>query len=299
MRDSVMNDSDCVRFLQWALPRIRMRWPGYRKVRSQVCKRISRRMKDLGLPDLVSYRAFLELHPAEWPALDACCRVTISRFFRDKAVFAFLGQEVLPALAVMVRNRSGSELRCWSIGSASGEEPYSLALLWDHSVGLDFPDITFTILGTDADPPLVQRAEEGRYRPSSLKELPGEWRSEAFIKMGEVYSLGDGPKRHVSFSVQDIRTEMPDGSFHLVLCRNLVFTYFDEALQREILDRIVERIIPGGALVIGSHESLPRVIEGLPSWSEPHRTFRKPRSSHKGVHASGTIAGNAKGSDLG
>jgi hypothetical protein len=55
-----MTDADCVALLQWALPRMGMRWPGFRKVRRQVCKRIARRIADLGLPDLAAYRAHLE-----------------------------------------------------------------------------------------------------------------------------------------------------------------------------------------------------------------------------------------------
>src|SRR5438477_9810042 len=116
---------DCVEFLQWALPRLRMRWDGFRKVRRQVCRRIERRSRELGLTDLAAYRDYLERRPDEWARLDALCRVTISRFYRDRETFAALEQEVLPALA-----RGGAEIEVWSAGCASGEEPYTLALLW-------------------------------------------------------------------------------------------------------------------------------------------------------------------------
>ena len=66
---TVMTDRDCVEFLQWALPKMRMRWPGFRKVRRQVCKRAARRMLTLGLPSLRGYRAHLEAHPEEWRSL--------------------------------------------------------------------------------------------------------------------------------------------------------------------------------------------------------------------------------------
>jgi chemotaxis protein methyltransferase CheR len=232
-------------------------------------------MQELGLPDLASYRTFLDAHPSEWAEFDSCCRVTISRFSRDQAVFAFLGREVLPALAAMVRDRGGNELRCWSIGAASGEEAYSLAVLWHHAACPDRTVVLFTVLGTEADRALVDRAMEGCYRQSSLKELPREWVREGFVRRGEQYCLREELKRNVSFSAQDVRREMPEGPFHLICCRNLVFTYFDEALQKEMLDRITDRMVPGGALVIGAHESLPGKIEGLVSWSDRCRTFRK------------------------
>ena len=85
-----MNDRECIGFLQWALPKMRMRWSGFRKVRGQVCKRVSRRMAVLALPDATAYRAYLEVTPDEWITLATLCRVTISRFYRDRGVFDHL-----------------------------------------------------------------------------------------------------------------------------------------------------------------------------------------------------------------
>jgi chemotaxis protein methyltransferase CheR len=93
-----VTDQECVEFLQWALPRMQMRWSGFRKVRRQVCRRIQRRMQVLE-KDVQGYREFLEAEPEEWDVLDALCRITISRFYRDRAVFAYLQTTVLPALA--------------------------------------------------------------------------------------------------------------------------------------------------------------------------------------------------------
>ena len=94
-----MTDPDCTRFLQAALPRLRLRWAGFRKVRRLVCKRLARRLRELGLPDLAAYRAFLEGHPGEWDVLDGSCRIPISCFYRDREAFKSLEQNVLPALA--------------------------------------------------------------------------------------------------------------------------------------------------------------------------------------------------------
>ena len=82
-----------------------MRWPGFRKVRSQVCKRIRRRLNTLALDDLDAYKRYLETHADEWPRLDSMCRITISRFYRDRGVFEALEAEVLPALATAARKR--------------------------------------------------------------------------------------------------------------------------------------------------------------------------------------------------
>ena len=77
MRASTMRDSQSVEFLQWALPKLRMRWPGFRKVRKQVWKRIARRLQELGLEDAAAYRGYLEANSSEWSVLDGFCRISI------------------------------------------------------------------------------------------------------------------------------------------------------------------------------------------------------------------------------
>ena len=98
IRAHPVKDADCTAFLQWALPRLGMRWPGFRRVRGQVCKRLRRRMAELGLRNLAAYRALLETHSGEWVPLDGLCRISISRFYRDQGVWRTLEREVLPPL---------------------------------------------------------------------------------------------------------------------------------------------------------------------------------------------------------
>nr|MDA8165433.1 chemotaxis protein CheR [Desulfobacteraceae bacterium] len=115
-----MKDDDCVRFLQEVLPRLDLRWPGFRKVRGQVCKRLARRLIELDLPDLAGYRQLLATRPAEWEILDSLCRISISRFHRDRRCFEELAGEVLPEI-VRQAQATGGPVRIWSAGCASGE----------------------------------------------------------------------------------------------------------------------------------------------------------------------------------
>jgi chemotaxis protein methyltransferase CheR len=255
-----------------------MRWQGFRKVRGQVCKRIDRRLRELGLPDVAAYRMFLETNDAEWAMLDSLCGITISRFYRDREVFRFLEQEVLVTLSEDALERGENELRCWSIGCASGEEPYTLALLWDLATGRRFPSLALTILATDADPATIRRAEQGCYPSGSIAGLPAEWSARAFSRKGKLYCIGDEERSRVAFLVQDIRKAAPEDRFHLVLCRNLAFTYFEPALQQDVLARIGERLFPGGALVIGVHESLPDAGCALEPWAGGRGIFWKASS---------------------
>jgi len=270
-----MKDEQCVRFLQWALPQLRMRWPGFRKVRGQVCKHLDQRIRDLGLAGVEDYQAYLGAHADEWGHLDPLCRITISRFYRDKGVFAELAQDVLPALLHRVQKRGDRVLRIWSAGCGSGEEPYTLALIWTMEFQTRFPDMTIDIVATDADPGMIRRARAARYEFSSLKELPEDWRNRAFSRAGDIYCLNPEYRRDIRFLMQDIRQQQPEGPFDLVLCRNLVFTYFDDALQLQIVRHMISGMHGSAVLVLGVHEHLPEGAQGLVVWSDKHRIYRK------------------------
>ena len=248
---------DCTAFLQWALPRLGLRWPGFRKVRGQVCKRLRRRMEALGLTSLAAYRAHLEEDPKEWRSLDELCRITISRFYRDHGVFDHLRREILPQLCRSLEDAGEHRLRCLSLGCCGGEEPYTLTLIWRHDLAERFPELTMEIVATDSDTASLSRAESGCYSAGSLKDLPAEWRSSAFDEREGLFCLRPEFHTAVRFQLQDMRRELPPGPFHLVLCRNLAFTYFDEVGQRKAVKNLAARMTRGGILLLGKHEQLP------------------------------------------
>jgi len=256
-----MTDSDCVQFLQWALPHLQMRWPGFRKVHKRVCTRLARRLTELGLGDISAYRQLLTQQPQEWQHLDTVCRVVVTRFYRDKRVFAELTERILPLLADSAVSRR--QLHVWSIGSASGEEPYSLAIVWQLLLAPRFPHLQLSILATEIDPVLLERSRRACYERATLKNLPESLRNAAFTEANDGYCLKRLYQELVEFRRQDIRTTLPDETFDLILCRNLVFTYFDEPLQQRLLQRLLSRLRPGGWLLLGVHETLPPQAGGL------------------------------------
>ena len=270
-----MKDEACVKFLQWALPQLEMRWAGFRKVRRQVCKRIERRVRELQLADVESYRVYLQTHDEEWSVLDRCCRISISRFYRDRGVFDCLRDEVLPMLARQTRARGDSTLCCWSVGCASGEEVYTLSIIWELCVRCRFPAVTLRVIGTDSDGNMVDRAHRGRYRSSGLKDLPRDWLSIAFAQRDGMFSVKTKFRDNVDFRRQDIRKEAPSDQFDLILCRHLAFTYFDEHLQCETLDRLLGRLRSGGVLVTGKQEPIPRLPTQLKAYGRHMGMYRK------------------------
>jgi chemotaxis protein methyltransferase CheR len=264
-----VSDKDCTAFLQWALPQIELHWPGFRKVRNQVCKRLRARMRDLGLDDYSAYRARLETDPSELRICDECCHITISRFYRDRGIFEVVRRVVLPDVAARAK-REGRAADVWSAGCASGEEPYTVKILWDVEIANAYPDVSISIVATDIDDPMLTRAHEGCFEPTSLHELQPSLIAQAFDRVGTRYCVKAEHRDGIEFLDQDLRTEMPSRVFDLILCRYVAFTYFAQPLQRRVLAGMVERLRPLGYLVIGTHEQLPddfpelRVLRGAP-----------------------------------
>jgi chemotaxis protein methyltransferase CheR len=269
-----VSDDECVDFLRWAVPRLGRRWAGYRRVRRQVCRRARARADGLGLSGLGEYRALLERDAGEWRVLDTLTNITISRFGRDRGTWAALERLVLPVLVADAQRAGRTGLRAWSAGCASGEEPYTLALLWHLALAPCFTDVGLLILATDCDPVMLGRARAARYAPSSLKELPEAWRAEAFVARGDELELRPAFKRIVTVAAHDVRTPPPDRAFDLVLCRNVAFTYFDAAGQREVATRLAAAMRPGAALVVGAHETLPDA-SGFDLWPRRPRIYRR------------------------
>ena len=273
-----MNDQDCVEFLRWCLPRLQYRWKGFRRVRRQICKRLRHRLLELELSNLNAYRSYLKEVNDEWKVLDSLCSITISRFYRNRSVFYTIQSEILPLLAETNRKRNEKEIRCWSAGCCSGEEPYTLSILWNLAVPKDLKDAcSLRIVATDRESILLKRAECGIYSRSSLKDLPEEWIDRAFDRIESEYRFRETLKHNVVFLQQDIREQCPPDNFDLILCRNIVFTYFSEELQSVILKKIIEKLKSGGFLIVGAHESLPCQMDSMIPYGQSRSIYRKAR----------------------
>jgi len=246
-------------------------------VRHQVCHRIAARLQALRLPHCGAYRTYLEAQPAEWATLDTFCRIPISRLVRERAVFDRLSSDIIPTLAAAAVARGADEFRCWSAGCASGEEPYTVAILWELNLAHRYPGLTLRVVATDVDERLLDRARAGNYRRSSLREVPEAWLEAAFDRAGQLFTIKPAFRLAVEFYLQDVRELLPAGPFDLILCRYLAFTYFDQALQRRTLERLLTVLRPGGALVIGLKERLPEAVAGIEPWEPDLRIFRRVR----------------------
>jgi chemotaxis protein methyltransferase CheR len=205
--------------------------------------------------------------------LDGLTHITISRFFRDKSIFEALERRILPDIAARAEAEK-RQARFWSAGCASGEEPYTLKILWDLAVAPAFPSVECSVVATDVDETILKRARKGCYSKGSLREMPEALLRQGFEQSGGLFCVRQHHHEGVSFLLQDLRSEAPDGRFDLILCRNVAFTYFQPPLQAEALDRIIGRLASPGYLVIGAGETLPREMKGLVPLSGVPEIFR-------------------------
>ncbi len=227
--------------LAWALPLRGLRWRGFRRNRRQVYRRVQARITELGLDGAAAYRAYLDEHADEGTVLEALCRVTISRFARDGEMWTVLVRDVLPRLGAV---------RAWSAGCGAGEEPFTLAMAWPGA----------EVIATDIDDVQLARAATGVFPVSALRELPEAWRAAGIVDA----RVRDEVRARVVFEHRDLRAAPPAGSFTLVLCRNLAYSYFDEATQRAVTATFHRVLRPGGVLVVGGDEVLPEGSDFTP-----------------------------------
>jgi hypothetical protein len=153
-------------------------------------------------------------------------------------------------------------------GLCLGRGAYTLRLLWDLKTGAA---ARLSIVATDIDDAVLARARKGCYPVASLRELPPDLVARGFEEGGHLFRILEQHRRDITFMHHDLRSDAIPGFFDLILCRNLAFTYFAPRLQCQVLERLAERLLPKGWLVIGAHERLPD--EAAPDWhrSPPHR----------------------------
>jgi chemotaxis protein methyltransferase CheR len=239
-------------FLKEASPLFGLQWRLFR--RKGIKRKVERRIGEIGLLSFEDYVRRFKEEPEELKELSKILTVTISRFSRDKKVFQRMRDFVIPTL---LREGDKKDLRVWSIGCASGEEPYTFSLLWKEIFERNLPHIDLSILATDIDAHLLERAKEGRYKRSSLNEVAEETLKNFFEKDNDSYVLDKKIRGSVEFRRHDILHEEPFSEMDIVFCRNLVFTYFSKTAQIEVLKKIASSLKEKGYLVIGKDESLP------------------------------------------
>lgn len=243
---------DFDQFIKEAGPLLDLQWRRFK--RGGIKRKVERRITELGLSGFEDYLFKIEKDPEEKSRLSQILTVTITRFFRDKIVFDILENAIILSV---VEQKGANDFKIWSIGCANGEEPYSLSILWKEKFEKIFEKIRLAILATDINEDLLERAKQGRYKKSSLKEVPEQIIQRFFKIENGYYLLNSSIRASVEFKKHDIIHEEPFSGMDIVFCRNLAFTYFSKGCQRDVLKKIAKSLNEGGYLIIGKDEIIP------------------------------------------
>ncbi len=246
-------------FLKEVAPLFGLQWRRFQ--RRGVKRKIERRIVEVGLSHFDEYLLKVQKDPEEQGQLSRILTVTISRFFRDREVFGILEKSIIPG--IIKNKKEKGEFKIWSIGCASGEEPHSLLLLWKGKFEKIFPQVHLSILASDIDEGMLKRAGEGKYKKSSLKEVPEETLRRFFKIENGFYILERSIRESVEFKKHDIIHEEPFSGMDIICCRNLAFTYFSKECQMDVLKKIARSLSEEGYLIIGKDESLPLIYPTL------------------------------------
>jgi chemotaxis protein methyltransferase CheR len=224
-------------------------------------RRIAIRIRATRSTSAEEYCDLLIRDAAELDHLFKVLTIHVSHFFRNPPTFAKLQEVVLPYLFARATGEQRAALNFWSVGCASGEEPYSLALILKESFAAEMAQIKVSILGTDVDEGILETARKGVYGEERLVEMPPFLRKRWFESREGKHHLLPEIQAMVDFRRRDIFGGGSLPASDLILCRN-VLIYFERQEQEKIITSFAEALGSGGILVLGKAETLVGASRG-------------------------------------
>jgi two-component system, chemotaxis family, CheB/CheR fusion protein len=240
--------------------------------RPSLMRRFDKRMHAVGAKTYEEYRDYLETHPEEYGELFNTILINVTGFFRDKEAWDLLAGEVLPTI---VGEKSGERpIRVWSAGCASGEEPYSVAMLLAEALGEDAFRQRAKIYATDVDDDALAQAREAVFTAKQLENVPPELREKYFPQVNHGYQFRNDVRRIVIFGRNDLHQDPPISRVDLLICRNTLM-YFAPPAQERILANFYFALQPGGFLMVGKAEALQTRTHLFEAYDLRRRVFVK------------------------
>ena len=221
---------------------------------STILRRIGRRMTVTHNQSMRTYLDYVKTHPEEVGELVKAFLINVTQFFRDPEAFSYLRKDIFPELIARAR-ASDRTLRFWTAGCATGEEPYSLAMLISEMLGVEISEWSIKIFATDLDEAAITFARRGVYSENMLKGMPAGYDSHYFERTDHGYRISKALRQMVIFGQQDLSRSAPFPRIDLVLCRN-VLIYFTPELQEYVLNQFAYSLSTSGYLFLGKAETV-------------------------------------------
>jgi two-component system CheB/CheR fusion protein len=235
-------------------------------------RHVERRMAMAGIKTAESYLVWLRRDEAELDQLSREMLINVTSFFRDPTVFEYLAREVIPGL--VHDHPTDRPLRIWVAGCSSGEETYSLAMLFREQIDKSRRELKLQIFASDVDTDAVATAREGLYAPSIEAEVSPERVGQFFTREDRGYRISPDLRASVVFSVHDVLADPPFARLDFVSCRNLLIYLLPEA-QARVISLFHFALRKGGLLLLGNAEAVGSAEEGFVIVSKPARLYRR------------------------
>ena len=173
--------------------------------------------------------------------------INVSEFYRNPEQWEMLDKDVFPSLI----KKFGKKLTIWSAACSTGDEPYSLVMALSKHVPLD----NIKIIATDIDKQILEKAKVGLYNEKSIVAVPADLKKKYFEKVGASYKISDDIKKRVEFREHNLLKDSYPKSCHMIVCRNVVIYFTDEA-KDEVYRKFYDSLVSGGVLFIGNTEQI-------------------------------------------
>jgi two-component system CheB/CheR fusion protein len=223
---------------------------GYK--RTSLRRRISLRMEAVGSEDFAAYRAHLEAQPGEFEDLLNTVLINVTSFFRDVEAWDVLKTQVIPAIVAAADE--DAPIRVWSVGCASGEEPYSIAMLLAEEMGVQDFCRRVKIYATDLDEEALKVARLATYAPREVESVPPELLAKYFERTNNHYVFERELRKCVIFGRHNVVHDAPISRIDLLTCRNLLI-YLEAETQGVVLPRLHYALNREGYLFLGKAET--------------------------------------------
>ncbi|HEX7512807.1 MAG TPA: CheR family methyltransferase [Candidatus Methylomirabilis sp.] len=243
---------------------------GYKQ--PNLIRRVVSRMRVAGVGDCVEYLAYLDEYPAEYTTLFDSILINVTGFFRDDAAWGYLRDDLVPKL--LASKPAEEPVRVWSAGCASGEEVYTLAILFAEAVGPDAFCRRVTLYATDVDAAALTQARQGAYTDADLESIPAALRTRYFAKSGSRHVFRLDLRSGIVFGRQDVLRDAPISRVDLLVCRNTLM-YFDTEAQGRILARFRIALVEAGYLFLGKAELIPAHTDVFHPVNLKHHIFQR------------------------
>jgi chemotaxis protein methyltransferase CheR len=235
---------DMAYFEQWVLREFNINLSAYKS--NQLHRRINSLMSRVGVSSIEEYISLLKKDPVQKQKFLDFITINVSEFFRNPEIFEELKYKLKNELL-----KSNSSLKIWSAACSIGAEPYSIAMYLDELS----PMGRHKIIATDIDNTILERAKQGEYVASEIKNIKLEYLNKYFIEKDNKYTLNSKIRNMVTFKKHDLILENYDKDFDLIVCRNVVI-YFNQDVKDVIYKKFGQSLKKGGMLFVGATESI-------------------------------------------